>query len=257
MVRRSCDGHGSEWPPSLWRWPTAALPAAAQETSTTTSLAPPTTSTPTTTSPPTTAPACHHAGDHRAPFHNRASLHNLDSTEHDVDHRRQHHDQRRVPTTIAIIVAAVAAIALIIGLIVLLTRRRRRSEWSTSARVVAADASVLASAVERGLPMLRDPNAAAQVWADLTGRGTRLRTQLRSARRRCHGGTGQTPRPSERPPLSRPCRRQSTRTDPFVSGRRHPPLSNSGTPRRFFASGQPSLSGPRQNSRRPNRRTDV
>jgi hypothetical protein len=46
--------------------------------------------------------------------------------------------------------------------------------------LVAAEASALASAVDRGVPLLRDPNAAAQVWADLNNRMTHLRTQLRA-----------------------------------------------------------------------------
>jgi hypothetical protein len=44
--------------------------------------------------------------------------------------------------------------------------------------LVAAEASALASAVDRGVPLLRDPNAAAQVWADFNSRMTHLRTQL-------------------------------------------------------------------------------
>jgi hypothetical protein len=81
------------------------------------------------------------------------------------------------PIVIGIVVAV--AVALLILLIVLLVRRRRRREWWTKARLVAAEASALASAVDRGVPLLRDPNAAAQVWADLNGRMTHLRGELR------------------------------------------------------------------------------
>jgi hypothetical protein len=68
---------------------------------------------------------------------------------------------------------------LVILLTVLLIRRRRRAQWWANARLVAAEASALASALNRGVPLLRDPNAAVQVWADLNGRMTRLRGQLR------------------------------------------------------------------------------
>jgi len=43
---------------------------------------------------------------------------------------------------------------------------------------VAADAGALAAAVERGLPLLRNPNTAAQVWVDLNSRAARVRTGL-------------------------------------------------------------------------------
>jgi len=45
---------------------------------------------------------------------------------------------------------------------------------------VAADAGALAAAVERGLPLLRNPNTAAQVWVDLNSRAARVRTGLTS-----------------------------------------------------------------------------
>jgi hypothetical protein len=89
------------------------------------------------------------------------------------------------------IVVAVA-VALLILLIALLMRRRRRAEWWTKARLVAAEASALASAVDRGVPLLRDPNAATQVWADLNGRMTHLRTQLRAMGREAPDPTART-----------------------------------------------------------------
>ncbi len=46
--------------------------------------------------------------------------------------------------------------------------------------MVAAEASALASALERGVPLLRDPGAAAQVWGDLNSRVTHLRLGLNS-----------------------------------------------------------------------------
>jgi hypothetical protein len=67
---------------------------------------------------------------------------------------------------------------LLIGLIALIMRRRSRSRWWTQARLVAAEASAVASAVERALPLLREPNAAVQVWSDLDSRVTQLRVRL-------------------------------------------------------------------------------
>jgi hypothetical protein len=78
---------------------------------------------------------------------------------------------------VAAIVVGVAAVVIIL-LVALLVRQRRRSRWWTEARLVAAEASALASAVTRGRPLLRDPNAAAQVWADLDGRMSYLRGRL-------------------------------------------------------------------------------
>lgn len=83
-------------------------------------------------------------------------------------------------------------VGLLILLIVLLVRRRRRAEWWTKARLVAADASALASAVDRGVPLLRDPGAAAQVWADLNGRMTHLRGQLRTMARAAPDASART-----------------------------------------------------------------
>ena len=57
-------------------------------------------------------------------------------------------------------------------------RRRNRSRWWTQARLVAAEASAVASAVERALPLLREPNAAVQVWADINSRVSQLRARL-------------------------------------------------------------------------------
>jgi hypothetical protein len=81
-------------------------------------------------------------------------------------------------TAITIAVVAAVALALLIGLIVLIMRRRSRSRWWTQARLVAAEASAVASAVERALPLLREPNAAVQVWADINSRITQLRGRL-------------------------------------------------------------------------------
>jgi hypothetical protein len=91
-------------------------------------------------------------------------------------------------TTIAIIVAAGVVAALLIALIASLVRRRRRAAWLASARAVAADMGALAAAVERSLPMLRDPNTAAQVWADLDSRAARVRARLRVLGESAPGG---------------------------------------------------------------------
>ena len=84
------------------------------------------------------------------------------------------------------------AVVLLILLVALLLRRRRRAEWWTKARLVAAEAGALASAVDRGVPLLRDPNAAAQVWADLNSRMTHLRTQLRAMAQTAPDGPART-----------------------------------------------------------------
>jgi hypothetical protein len=72
---------------------------------------------------------------------------------------------------------------LIAGLYFLLARNRQRSQWSSSAQVVAADAAALATAVERGIPLLRNPTTAAQVWVDLNSRAARVRSSLTSLQR--------------------------------------------------------------------------
>jgi hypothetical protein len=76
------------------------------------------------------------------------------------------------------VIIVVVAVGVIILLVALIVRQRRRSRWWTQARLVGAEASALAAAVDRGIPLLRDPIAAAQVWADLNARMTRLRSQL-------------------------------------------------------------------------------
>ena len=43
---------------------------------------------------------------------------------------------------------------------------------------MTADAAALASATERGIPLLRNPNTAAQVWVDLNNRANRVRSGL-------------------------------------------------------------------------------
>jgi hypothetical protein len=82
-------------------------------------------------------------------------------------------------STIAIIVVAVVVgLALIFGVIFLVNRNKQRSQWSQRAQAVAADVRALASAVERGIPLLRDPGAAAQVWVDLNTRLGHVRSGL-------------------------------------------------------------------------------
>jgi len=82
-------------------------------------------------------------------------------------------------STIAIIVVAVVVgLALIFGAVFLVNRNRQRSQWSQRAQAVAADTRALASAVERGIPLLQDPGAAAQVWVDLNTRLGHVRSGL-------------------------------------------------------------------------------
>jgi hypothetical protein len=71
-------------------------------------------------------------------------------------------------------------IALIAGLYLLFARNRQQSQWSSSAQVVAADTASLATAVERSIPLLRNPTTAAQVWVDLNSRAARARSGLGS-----------------------------------------------------------------------------
>ena len=79
-----------------------------------------------------------------------------------------------------IIIIVVVGVALIAGLYFLFARNRQRSEWSSSAQVVAADIASLATAVDRGIPLLRNPTTAAQVWVDLNSRAARARGGLGS-----------------------------------------------------------------------------
>jgi hypothetical protein len=72
----------------------------------------------------------------------------------------------------------VVGIALIAGLYFLIARNRQRSHWTSNAQIVAGDAAALANAVERGVPLLRNPNTAAQVWVDLNNRAARVRSGL-------------------------------------------------------------------------------
>ena len=82
-------------------------------------------------------------------------------------------------STIAIIIVVVVVVlALVFGVFFLVTRSRQRSQWSERAQAVAGDARALASAVERGLPLLRDPGSAAQVWVDLNTRLAHVRSGL-------------------------------------------------------------------------------
>ncbi len=82
-------------------------------------------------------------------------------------------------STIAIIVVVVVVVlALVFGVFFLVTRNRQRSQWSERAQAVAGDARALVSAVERGLPLLRDPGSAAQVWVDLNTRLAHVRSGL-------------------------------------------------------------------------------
>jgi hypothetical protein len=84
-------------------------------------------------------------------------------------------------TRIAVIVIiVVVGLALIAGLYFLFARNRQRTQWSAIAQEVAADALALSTAVERGLPLLRNPTTAAQVWVDLNSRAGRVRAGLRS-----------------------------------------------------------------------------
>ncbi len=84
-------------------------------------------------------------------------------------------------TRIAVIVIiVVVGLALIGGLYFLFARNRQRTQWSSSAQAVAADALALSTAVERGIPLLRNPTTAAQVWVDLNSRAARVRSGLTS-----------------------------------------------------------------------------
>jgi hypothetical protein len=80
-----------------------------------------------------------------------------------------------------IVIIVLVGAALIAGLYFLFARNRQRTQWSSSAQVVAADALALSSAVERGIPLLRNPTTAAQVWVDLNSRAARVRSGLGSS----------------------------------------------------------------------------
>jgi hypothetical protein len=156
------------------------VPAAAQDTTTT--AAPPTTSSVTTTAPTTspttevpTTPATTIPSTTTVARSTTSSSESTTSTS-----IASTSGGSSTGTTIGLIAAAVVVVALIVGLVLILLRRRKRTQWSTSARTVAAEAADLAAAVERGLPLLRDPGAAAQVWADLNARVARMRTRLRT-----------------------------------------------------------------------------
>jgi hypothetical protein len=77
-----------------------------------------------------------------------------------------------------IIVVVVVVLALILGVVYFSNRNRQRSQWTQQAQAVAADTRALAAAVDRGLPLLRDPGSAAQVWVDLNSRLAHVRTGL-------------------------------------------------------------------------------
>lgn len=77
------------------------------------------------------------------------------------------------------VAAAVVGLGVIIGLIALLVRRSRRQDWAEAAADAAVDARGLSTEVQQGIPWLRDPNAAAQVWANVDARLGRLRGALR------------------------------------------------------------------------------
>ncbi len=81
---------------------------------------------------------------------------------------------------VVIVIIVVVGAALIAGLYFLFARNRQRTQWSSSAQVVAADALALSSATERGIPLLRNPTTAAQVWVDLNNRAVRVRSGLAS-----------------------------------------------------------------------------
>jgi hypothetical protein len=76
----------------------------------------------------------------------------------------------------------VVALAVIGGLYFLIARNRQRSHWTSTAQVVSGDAAALASAVDSGVPLLRNPNTAAQVWVDLNNRAARVRAGLNGLR---------------------------------------------------------------------------
>jgi hypothetical protein len=82
----------------------------------------------------------------------------------------------------AIVIIVVVGIALVAGLYFLIARNRQRSQWTANAHVASTDAAALAAAVDRGIPLLRNPTTAAQVWVDLNNRAGRLRTELSSLR---------------------------------------------------------------------------
>lgn len=81
---------------------------------------------------------------------------------------------------IVIVIIVVVGAALIAGLYFLFARNRQRTQWSSSAQMVAADALALSSATERGIPLLRNPTTAAQVWVDLNSRAAHVRSGLAS-----------------------------------------------------------------------------
>jgi hypothetical protein len=68
---------------------------------------------------------------------------------------------------------------LIAALIILLMRRSRRRTWAQLAANATVDARALSAEVQQSIPWLRDPNAAAQAWANVDARLARLRADLR------------------------------------------------------------------------------
>jgi hypothetical protein len=71
-------------------------------------------------------------------------------------------------------------LGVIAGLIAFLVRRSRRQNWAEAAADAAVDARALSAEVQQSIPWLRDPGAAAQVWANLDARLARVRTALRN-----------------------------------------------------------------------------
>jgi hypothetical protein len=157
--------------------PTTEAPTTEAPTTPAPTTAPPTT--PPTTTPVTTTPAT------SAPTTSTST-----STTSTSVPATQSSSSNTTAIVVGILIAV--AVALLILLIVFLVRRRRRADWWTRARLVAAEASALASAVDRGVPLLRDPGAAAQVWADLNTRIAHLRGELRTLGQSAPDGPART-----------------------------------------------------------------
>jgi hypothetical protein len=162
-----------------------AVPAAAQGSTSTAPATTAATTAPDTTAPATTAPATTPATTAPATTTTRARL--TTTTAATTSTTAVTTTSTAAATSsvsggriAAIVIIVVIGIALVAGLYFLIARNRQRSQWASSAQVVSTDAAALATAVERGIPLLRDPNTAAQVWVDLNNRAARLRSALGS-----------------------------------------------------------------------------
>jgi len=154
----------------------SAAPGAAQSATTLPATTPATTAA--TTAPATTAPATTGPATTRPPRTTTTSTSTTTSTTVTTTTSSTSSSGVSGSRIAAIVIIVVVGLALIAGLYFLIARNRQRSNWTSAAHVSAADAGALAAAVDRGLPLLRNPNTAAQVWVDLNNRAGRVRSGL-------------------------------------------------------------------------------